>query len=390
MPMLAVGLALALTLSVTACAKPSSLLGRDNAPEVSAASGPSQVVLKANVRPGATAVGIDRTISVRAVAGTLDRVVLRGPDGTVDGRLSPAGTVWRCDLRPATRYVLESTAQDRAGRPLTETVRFRTRELSLDEQTYPSFVPTEGSTVGIAMPAIIKFDLPVADKATFERRLKVTTEPAQAGSFHWISDREVHWRPRDYWQPGTRVTLSADVGGVPAGNGIYGQLDRTLHFTVGRAQVVKVDADRHRMQVVRDGAVVRDFPITTGKAGFITRSGTKVVMEKFDERRMDSETIGIPRDSAEGYDLDDVQWAMRLTYSGEFIHAAPWSVRSQGRANVSHGCTGMSTADAKWLYDNTLIGDPVEYTGTDRGMTLTNGYGDWNLGFAEYAAGSAL
>jgi lipoprotein-anchoring transpeptidase ErfK/SrfK len=113
-------------------------------------------------------------------------------------------------------------------------------------------------------------------------------------------------------------------------------------------------------------------------------------MEMFEERRMNSETVGISRDDPEAYDIDDVQWAMRLTYSGEFIHAAPWSVDSQGRANVSHGCTGLSTADAGWLYAMTRRGDVVEYTGTDRWMTLTNGYGDWNASYADYKAGSAL
>ena len=105
---------------------------------------------------------------------------------------------------------------------------------------------------------------------------------------------------------------------------------------------------------------------------------------------MNSETVGVGQDDPEFYDIDDVQYAMRLTYSGEFIHAAPWSVGSQGYANVSHGCTGMSTANAGWLYNMTQRGDVVEYTGTDRWMTLENGYGDWNLPFADYRTGSAL
>jgi lipoprotein-anchoring transpeptidase ErfK/SrfK len=105
---------------------------------------------------------------------------------------------------------------------------------------------------------------------------------------------------------------------------------------------------------------------------------------------MNSETVGIDRDDPEAYDIDDVEYAMRVTYSGEFIHAAPWSVGSQGNANVSHGCTGMSPADAGWLYDMTRRGDVVEYTGTDRPMTLENGYGDWNASFADWAEGSAL
>ena len=100
--------------------------------------------------------------------------------------------------------------------------------------------------------------------------------------------------------------------------------------------------------------MLRTIPITTGEQPkFTTRSGIKVIIEKYDAKRMDSETIGIPNDSPDGYNIDNVQWAMRVTYSGEFVHAAPWSVGSQGYANVSHGCTGMSTANADWLYHMT-------------------------------------
>jgi lipoprotein-anchoring transpeptidase ErfK/SrfK len=159
---------------------------------------------------------------------------------------------------------------------------------------------------------------------------------------------------------------------------------------VGDAHIYKVNAQTDQMQVFSNGKLLRTIPITTGKPGFTTRSGVKVIIEKFDSKRMNSETVGIPAGSADAYDIDNVQWAMRLTYSGEFIHAAPWSVASQGHENVSHGCTGMSDANAKWLYDMTRRGDVVEYTGTDRPMTLTNGYGDWNESFADYRAGSAL
>jgi hypothetical protein len=81
---------------------------------------------------------------------------------------------------------------------------------------------------------------------------------------------------------------------------------------------------------------------------------------------------------------------MRVTYSGEFVHAAPWSVGYQGSANVSHGCVGMSTANAAWLYNLTHRGDIVDVSGSSRHMTLTNGYGDWTESFAQYKKGSAL
>ncbi len=273
---------------------------------------------------------------------------------------------------------------------MTRPVRFRTQELTLDQQTYPSVAPLAGETVGVGMPVVVTFDVPVSDKAAFERHMTVTSTPAQPGTWHWMSDNEAHYRPRTYWQAGTDVSVDIDVNSVPAGNGIYGQESRTVDFQVGDAHVYKVNAQTHQMQVFSNGTLLRTLPITTGKPGFTTRSGTKVIMEMFDERRMNSETVGISADDPEAYDIDDVQWAMRLTYSGEFIHAAPWSVGSQGSANVSHGCTGLSTADAGWLYAMSRRGDVVEYTGTDRWMTLTNGYGDWNASYADYKAGSAL
>ncbi len=240
------------------------------------------------------------------------------------------------------------------------------------------------------MPVIATFDVPVNNKAAFEKHMSVQSTPKQAGAWHWISDNEAHWRPKKYWQAGTKVSVDIDVNSVDAGNGVYGQESRKVDFTVGDANIYKVNAQTHQMQVFSNGKLLRTIPITTGKPGFTTRSGTKVIIEKFESKRMNSETVGISRNDPEAYDIDDVQWAMRVTYSGEFIHAAPWSVGSQGYANVSHGCTGMSTDNAGWLYSISKRGDVVEYTGTDRPMEFTNGYGDWNESFPEYAKGSAL
>ena len=250
--------------------------------------------------------------------------------------------------------------------------------------------PLNGESVGVGMPVIVSFDIAVKDKATIEKHLTVTSTPKQPGAWHWISDNEVHWRPKNYWRAGTDVSVDVDVNSVPAGAGIFGQEDRHVEFHVGNANIYKVNAQTHQMQVFSNGKLLRTIPITTGKPGFTTRSGVKVIIEKFREKRMNSETVGIAQNDPEYYDIDDVEYAMRVTYSGEFIHAAPWSVGSQGYANVSHGCTGMSTANAGWLYNMTQRGDVVEYTGTDRPMEFTNGYGDWNEDFATYAKGSAL
>jgi lipoprotein-anchoring transpeptidase ErfK/SrfK len=339
-----------------------------------------------------TDVAVDQRLEVVASGGTLRTVTVSSAAGPLRGALSDDGTGWLASgrLEPGTAYAVRSVAERSDGHRVVKTTRFATKDLTLDEQTYASVAPLDGETVGVGMPVIVTFDIPVTNRAAIEKHMTVTSTPKQPGSWRWLSATEAHWRPKSYWKAGSQVKVDLDINSVNAGGGIYGQESRTVDFEVGDAHVYRVNAQTHQMQVFKNGSLLRTIPITTGKQGFTTRSGTKVIIEKFLEKRMNSETVGIGADDPEFYDIDDVQFAMRVTYSGEFIHAAPWSVSSQGFANVSHGCTGMSTADAAWLYDLTLRGDVVEYTGTDRYMTLENGYGDWNLPFADYRAGSAL
>ncbi|MGN6781639.1 MAG: L,D-transpeptidase [Marmoricola sp.] len=395
-PRLAVlALAASAALAVSGCSASKVLQTSADGASSPSATQPAKPIAKIhlNVAPGATAVKVDRVVTVKVKHGDLQSVRLAGPGGQVAGKMAGNAGIWKATglLRPDSRYSVVVRAVDDNGLRQKVKRTFHTQKLTLDQQTYPSFVPTAGQTVGIAMPVIIRFDVPVTDKAAIEKHLHVTSQPAQVGAFHWISDNEVHWRPEHYWKGGTTVTVKADIGGVPAGNGIYGQLDREETFHIGRAQVDRVNIDTDQLTVVRDGRTIRTIPVTTGaQPKYTTRSGIKVIAEKHRRYNMNSETIGIDPNSADGYDLKGVEYAMRLTYSGEFLHAAPWSVASQGHANVSHGCTGMSTANAGWLYHNSLIGDPVEFTGSNRPMTLTNGYGDWNESFTAYKQGSAL
>ena len=382
---------------LSACESGSALPGsqQDSGdPSTGATAEPAaQPRLRLNVRRGASEVPVDTVLAVRAEHASLETVTVSSEAGAVEGELASDGATWRADerLEPGAAYTVRSVGRTAAGDEVTRVARFATADLSLAEQTYASIAPLDGETVGVGMPVVVTFDVPVTDRAEFERHMHVQSTPRQAGTWHWVSDSEAHWRPRTYWKAGTQVHVDVDVNGVAAGEGVYGQHDREIDFQVGDAHVYRVDARTHQMKVCSNGELLRTPPVTTGKPGFETRNGVKVIIEKFDEKRMNSETVGISAGSSEAYDIDDVQWAMRLTYSGEFIHAAPWSVGSQGRANVSHGCTGMSTADAGWLYAMTRRGDVVETVGTEGDdMTLTNGYGDWNASFKEYREGSAL
>ncbi|NUR29397.1 MAG: L,D-transpeptidase [Catenulispora sp.] len=145
------------------------------------------------------------------------------------------------------------------------------------------------------------------------------------------------------------------------------------------------------MTVFRDGKAVRTIPVTIGKKGWETRNGVKVVLEKFPLKVMDGTTVGIPKSSPEYYRLD-VKWAVRMTWSGEFVHGAPWSVGAQGTTRVSHGCVGMSLENARWYFDQSTRGDVIKVVGspTKRSMELDNGFGDWNLSWDAWRAGSAL
>ena len=342
-----------------------------------------------------TDVPVSTQLLVFAKNGRLSTVSVSGSGdvGALTGAISGDGGKWKADdlLEPGTTYTVKASVAGDDGDLVTKKQQFTTQALSLVQQTYPSVAPLPGETVGVGMPVIVSFDVPVTDRAKIEKHLHVTTAPEQPGTWHWLSDTEVHYRPKKYWKAGTQVNVNLDINGVDAGNGIYGQEDRDVEFQVGDAHIYKVDTRTHQMKVFSNGKLLRTIPITTGEQPkFTTRSGIKVIIEKFDSKRMNSETVGIPVDSADGYDIDNVQWAMRVTYSGEFIHAAPWSVGSQGHANVSHGCTGMSTSNADWLYHMTVRGDVVDYVGTDRPMESTNGYGDWNIPWAEYKQGSAL
>jgi lipoprotein-anchoring transpeptidase ErfK/SrfK len=198
------------------------------------------------------------------------------------------------------------------------------------------------------------------------------------------------FRPEKFWPGHTDVRISAKPtgslipGSASAGNLRWvGTIDRS--FKIGRSQVIKVDNASHSARIVRDGKVVRTVGVSLGKAGWETRSGTKVMTEKYRTKTMTGASIGAEED----YTLQ-VPYAIRLTNSGEFIHAAPWASDRIGRRNGSHGCTNLRTSDAKWVYDNSLVGDPVVTTGTGRQMEPWNGAGGpWNVSWNNWSKGLA-
>jgi lipoprotein-anchoring transpeptidase ErfK/SrfK len=332
-----------------------------------------------------------RPIVVKAQQGRLTDVTVTDEQGRkVAGSYSNKHMVWTSNQGPLpfdTRYRIKAAAADSDGVPTRQRTWVRT--VKPKATAYTSILPNGQAVVGVGMPIILTFDHPVLRKAAVEERLSVTTKPAATGSWYWVNDQMVRWRPKYFWKPGTEVTVRSELQGVNFGNGTWGDEDDLARFTIGSAMVSTVDIGDHMMTVTQGGQVIRKIPITTGKTGWDTRVGTKVIISKDRQVVMDAATINVDKGDPEYYRLD-VEYAMRLTWSGEYVHAAPWSVSDQGEANVSHGCTGMSMEDARWFYSLSKVGDVIKYVDGTRQPESWNGYTDWNLSWDQWKQGSAL
>ena len=242
--------------------------------------------------------------------------------------------------------------------------------------------------VGIVVRVTFDHDVPKASRATVTSLIDVSsTKEVGAAGWAWSDARTAIYRPKGFWPGHATVTISANptyqVVGHTKGTDLRwgGQINQS--FRTGAAQVITVNGQTDQATVVRDGKTIRTMPVSLGMEGWETRSGTKVLMEKYEVKHMTSESIG----AEDEYALD-VPYAIRLTNSGEFMHAAPWATARLGRYNGSHGCTNLSMTDAKWLYDNHLYGDPVITVGTNRGMTADNGAGGvWNVPWKTWKTG---
>ncbi len=361
------------------------------APSTTPSDNPAAATVAVVPAKGAKGVQPDKPVTVTTSAGTIKSVTLKDDDGdTVDGTLNDDKTVWTAGpgVKPGATYTVSGTAEGTDGASVPISSTFST--LKATRNLKASVVPLNGETVGVALPIQIYWNNPVTDRAAVEKRLEVKTSVPVEGSWHWVNNKQVNYRPKAYWPAGTKVTVNIRTAGVNAGNGTWGAASREIKFAIGKSVVSKVDVQKHTMTVTINGKLARTIPITAGKDGFTTRSGVKVIMEKFATKRMDARTVGIKPGDPEYYDIHDVKWAQRVTSSGEFIHGAPWSSGSQGTANVSHGCVGMSLANGQWFFNQTLRGDPVVVTGTKRYMTEGNGWTDWNLPYEKYKQGSAL
>jgi lipoprotein-anchoring transpeptidase ErfK/SrfK len=377
-------LAGAAAFALLAACGPSSHVGSSAPPAPagkSAAASPAPKVAwsaanDAQLAPGAV-------VKASATAGTVKALLVKDESGNllpatggVSGALPPGGT-----------FVLAASATGPGGTVLsTLTVHTAAAEHVL----HASFSPTAGQTYGVGEPITVTFDTPVTDRAAVQRALVVTaSRPIGPAGWHWFSNERAEYRPQKYWPANTTVTVKANLTGVQAGPSTFGASDSSTTFKIGRARIIAISDETHQMAVFDNGAIVRTAPVSMGQhqGTWITRSGIKTIMSIERTVRMDSATVGITGSGA--YD-EIVPYAMRLTWSGEYIHGAPWSVYAQGSYDVSHGCVNVNLDNASWLYSTSLVGDVVSTTGTGRSMEWDgNGTGGvWNVPWATWMNGA--
>jgi lipoprotein-anchoring transpeptidase ErfK/SrfK len=338
-------------------------------------------------KDGATDVNVIDPVKITVKGGKLTEAAVKNPEGQpVTGQIAEDGLSWANGevLGYGKTYTYEAKAKNADGKVTELKGSFST--ITPTSTPRATINPNDNATVGVGMPISVKFpEGPVTDRAAVEKMLSVTTSVPVEGSWGWLNDQQVDWRPKEYWPANTTVTVNAKLYGLSYGNGAYGKSDLSTSFTVGRNQVVKVNTPDHVMNVYQDGNLVASYPSSNGQdadPNLNTPNGTVIVMQK--------DEIGDFSNPRYGYTNVMKKWAVRISNHGEFIHENEENHANIGKVNSSHGCINLFEADAKAYFDSALIGDPVEITGSQASFPRTSDVYDWLIPWEEWQGMSAL
>jgi lipoprotein-anchoring transpeptidase ErfK/SrfK len=332
-------------------------------------------------------------VSVRPVAGkTAAGNTAAGQETaareSLPGSYAPGSRSWRTRwaLAPSRTYQVTATAVDPAGRRTVMASDFRTLR---PRRTFSAAtVLGAGQTVGVGMPIMINFSRPIADRATVERALQIWSSKPVTGAWYWVNSTSVWFRPRHYWPAHTRVRFTAHLAGLQGAPGVYGKSDLTQHFRIGDSLIAVASAATHQMRVWWNGRLAGDWPVSTGRPGMDTPDGRYLSFAKGSPVDMNSASYGVGP-GMPGYYNELVYDAVQFTFSGDYVHSAPWSVGEQGVSNVSHGCVNLAPGYAAWFYSHSVLGDPISVVGSPVSGTWGDGWTIYFLGWRKLLAGSA-
>jgi lipoprotein-anchoring transpeptidase ErfK/SrfK len=402
----ALGAAAGLTVAGCSSASHSTSTSTKAEPNLAAGSWqtPDAKPVSVTVSPKAgSAVSPANPVTVSVEGGTLKSVAVVSGTKKISGALDADGATWRSTsaLAYGKTYKVTASILDSTGAAIQKTSSFTTLKpkhtAGVTFQANALNSLNTGGTYGMGQPVIVAFSHSVANKAAAEKAISIEATPAVQGKFFWLSDSIVHWRPAKYWAKGTAIKVAVNTYGVNLGNGVWGSENATTHFTIGRALLAVCDNTGHHTKVYIDGKLVRTMACSTGRGGyttgaqgqriqFWTQGGAHVVLSKEQTHSMSSASYGVtnPKDPFY-YAPEVVKLCTRISYSGEFLHAAPWN-HVLGRANISHGCINLSITDAQWVYDHFIVGDVVNVVNSPKHLPIGDGLGDWTVSYDKYGS----
>lgn len=371
-------------LGLAACSSGGPAVAKLN-PKAVARSRASEAAADFAISPDGQQATTSHGITVTAVHGKLTNVTVHSSGDAVTGSMSSDDKSWHSTwtLDTDTSYSVTASGTDPAGHKISTTKAFRT--LSPAQSFSTMIFEGSGATYGVGIPIMLTFSHPITDKAAVERSLTLKTSKPVVGSWYWDGDQQVYFRPRDYWPADTTVTFTGHLNGVEGAPGVYGTHTLTQTFNIGQSVIAVASTTDHKTLVYIGGKLTYTWPISTGRTTLPTPNGTYLSVEKHNPVRM----IGGGKKGSPGYYNELVNWAVRFTYSGDYYHAAPWSVVDQGYSNVSHGCVNLSPADAKIYYNLAIPGDPITITSSTKAGKWDDGWTEWFLSWSQYLQGSA-
>nr|WP_245797249.1 Ig-like domain-containing protein [Corynebacterium aquilae] len=376
--------ALALGATLTSCTIEKN--GDDQSVNSAAETSAMPMPPVASVTDGETDVNPDTPVTVKAVDGTLTDVQMTNENGKViESSIAPDGKSWKTDEVLGYSRTYTIVAKTSTGEELNTT--FQTVAPSALAEAYLSPIPD--STVGVGQVVSITFSTSIPDREAAEKAITIKTEPHVDGAFFWLNDRVLRWRPKDFWTPGTKVDVDVKMHGTKLGDGVWGDDDNKTNFTIGDSVIAYADDNTKTLTITKDGQEIQTMPISMGRDKYATPNGTYVIGDRYPDLVMDSSTYGLATTAPDGY-RTNVKYATQMSWSGIYVHAAPWSVWAQGSQNTSHGCLNVSTANAEWFFNNTKRGDVVVVKNTVGGtLNGYDGLGDWNIPWETWSKGNA-
>jgi lipoprotein-anchoring transpeptidase ErfK/SrfK len=344
---------------------------------------PSPPASAVTVNPGNDAKNVkpNDPLTVTATRGTLHSVTVQAGSSSVGGSYNSDKTVWQntWNLAPSTTYTVTAVSDGNGGKPVTTKTTFQT--LNPQNTFSTQIFEAQGGTYGVGMPILLKFSQPISDndRAAIERSMVVTSSNPVTGAWYWDDNQTMVFRPKDYWPAGTQIALDAHLTGVEGAPGTYATADLTQNFNIGDSLIAYVSPASHRALIYKNGQQIDNWPISTGQPGDDTPNGNFLTIDKGNPVLM----------TGPGYTNVPVYESVRFTWSGDYMHSAPWSVGEQGSTNVSHGCVNLPPDAATTYYNMEVPGDPVVVTGSHVQGTWDDGWTYWFLNWNQLLQGSA-